>query len=392
MKPLQTGRLVCLCWLLIGLVSPARAVNIVFDYSYDSNGFFTPDRRVLLERVAAGFTSRMTSTTWARVDPATTGGHYELAVINPSTLAVSWITNAVIPTNQITVHVGAIDFTQSPFYMMTNSTGDGACQLLSIRNVSSAIGNLLTNPAQFRPVDASITFDLQGIQGFSANVNAQWYLSTNADLNINDQPGAPPNDYYADFYSAAVHELGHVLGIHNPSVFQAMLVSDPGFCAAWMSKVQSNGPGSYVFTGAHAKQCYYNHIGTNIPVEPTTLCHWADGVRSTPSNNWTSVTHEDHQPFRVPFSELEFGALQDLGYVITLVPNAFLSLTATNSNLNLRMSGLFPYLQFYCAINTNLAIGSGWTNAQVMVPTGSVATISGPIPPDVNRIFFQLRR
>lgn len=376
------------------MFSSAGAVTIVFDYSYDSNGFFTPERRVLLERVAAEFTSRMTSTTWARVDPTNTGGHYELAVINPGTLGVSWVTNAIIPTNQITVRVGAIDFTKSPIPMMTNSDGTGAAQLLSIQNVSGAMTNVLTNPALFRPVDASITFDLQGIQGFSATITRQWYFPTNADLNLDDRNPANPHYYnYDDFYSTAVHELGHVLGIHNPGQFPAFMASDPNFCAAWMSKVQSDGQGGYVFTGAHAKQYYYNHTGSNIPMDPDTLCHWADGVRSTPSNNWTSVTHEDHQPFRVPFSELEFGALQDLGYAITPVPKAtFTSLTVSNSILTGRASGLFPYLQCYLAVNTDLAAANGWTNVQVLMPTGSVATVSGPMPPNTSRLFIQLRR
>jgi hypothetical protein len=394
MKSFQTRVLLWLFWLLMVSLPPVEAVNIVFDYSYDSNGFFTPDRRVLLERAAAAFTSRMTSTTWARVDPTTAGGHYELAVINPSTIAVSWVTNTVIPTNQITVRVGAIDFTKSPIAMMTNSTGDGASQLLSIRNVSGAMTNLLANPALFRPVDASITFDLQGVQGFSAKRTRQWYFPTNPDLNIDDRnPADPHHGDYSDFYDGVIHELGHVLGIHNPLVYQTILASDPKFCVAWTSRVQSDGQGGYVFTGAHARQFYYNHVGSNIPLDTDTRCHWADGVRSVMATNWTSLSYESDRPyFRVPFSELEFGALQDLGYVITPVPKASLSLAATNSNLNLRMSGLIPYLQFYCAINTNLTVVSGWTNAQVMVPTGTVATLSQPFPTNVNRLFLQLRR
>ena len=384
----------CFCWLLTGALSPARAVNIVFDYSYDTNSFFTLGRRVLLERAAAEFTSRMTTTTWARVNPTNAGDHYELAVINPSTLVISWFTNAVIPTNQITVYVGAIDFTNSPISQMTNSPGDGASQLMGIRNVSGAMTNLLTNPALFRPVDASITFDLQGIQGFSNNITAQWYFSTNADLNIDDQPAAPTNDdYYSDFYCAAVHELGHVLGIHNPNQAPDYLVCDSNFCAAWMSKVQSDGQGGYVFTGTNARQFYYNHVGSNIPLDTDTRCHWAVGVRSVTSNGWTSLTYEDDQPFRHGFSELEFGALQDLGYVITPVPKtSIMSLTATNLNLSLHLSGLIPYLQCYLATNAVLTDTSNWVSAQVLVPTGSVATVSGPISPGVNRLFFQLRR
>jgi hypothetical protein len=395
MKRLRAGKLMCLCWLLIGSLSPVRAVNIVFDYSYDSNGFFTPERRVLLERAAAEFTSRMTSTTWARVDPTATGGHYELAVINPSTMAISWVTNAIIPTNQITVRVGATDFTKSPFYLMTNSTGDGASQLMSILNVSGAMTNLLANPALFRPVDASITFDLQGVQGFSATIDRQWYFPTNPDLNIVDlNPADPHHSDYSDFYDGVIHELGHVLGIHNPLVYQTLLASDPNFCVAWTSRVQSDGQGGYVFTGAHARQCYYGHVGTNIPLELTTRCHWADGVRSVTSTNWTSLSYESGRPyFRIAFSELEFGALLDLGYVITPVPKASItSLTVSNSSLHLALSGLIPYLQCYVAANTDLSATNSWTNVQVLVPTGSVATVNGTVPPYLTQLFLQLRR
>ena len=310
-------------------------------------------------------------------------------------MTVSWVTNAIIPTNQITVRVGATDFTKSPIYLMTNSTGDGASQLLSILNVSGAMTNLLANPALFRPVDATITFDLQGIKGFDAKITRQWYFPTNPDLNLVDiNPTDPHQNDYSDFYDTVVHELGHVLGIHNPLVYQAILASDPKFCVAWMSRVQSDGQGGYVFTGAHARQCYYNHVGSNIPLDTDTRCHWADGVRSVTSNGWPSLSYESGRPFfRVPFSELEFGALQDLGYVITPVPKASItSLIVSNSILTGSMGELFPYLQCYLAVNGDLINPNGWTNAQLLVPTGSVATVSGPIPPNTDRLFFQLRR
>jgi hypothetical protein len=394
MKEMRWTIVVYLFSLLMGLVSPAEAVKIVFDYSYDTNGFFTAERRVLLERAAAEFTSRMTSTTWAQVDPATAGGHYELAVVNPSTMAVSWVTNAAIPANQITVRVGAIDFTQSPIPMMTNSGPTGAAQLMSIRIVSGTMTNVLTNPALFRPVDASITFDLRGIQGFSATISRQWYFPTNVDLNIDDRDPTDPHYYdYDDFYCTAVHELGHVLGIHNPAMFQTFVASDPNFCVAWMGQVQSDGQDGYVFTGTHARQLYYNHIGTNIPLDAYTRCHFADGVRSVTSNGWASLTYEDDQPFRHGFSELEFGALQDLGYVITPVPQvSFTSLTRSHSTLNFRLCDVIPYLQYDLATNADLSVATGWANAQVVVPTGSVTTLIQPIPTNTNRLFFRLCR
>ena len=350
---------------------------------------------MLLERAAAELTSRMAITTWAQVDPTTAGGHYEMAVVNPSTIAVAWVTNATILADQITVRVGATDFTKAPFAMMNDSTGDGAAQLLSVRNISGPMTNLLANAAMFRPVDASISFDLQGIQGFSSTITRQWYFLTNADLNLDDRnPADPHYGDYTDFYDTAVHELGHVLGIHNPLVFQTYLACDPKFCAAWTSRVQSDGQGGYVFTGAHARQFYYNHVGSNIPLDTGTRCHWADGVRSGPSGSWPSLSYESGRPyFRVPFSELEFAALQDLGYVITPVRQASItSFTVGNGMLTGSVSGLVPYLQCYLEVNGDLTAANGWTEAQTLVPTGSVATVRGPVPQNADRLFIRLRR
>jgi hypothetical protein len=307
--------------LLTYYAAIANAGPIInFDYSYDTNGFFTPDRRALLQEAADSITSRLSSTTWAPVDTSLSGGSYQLAFINPSTLNVSWVSDVVIPTNQITVYVGATDFRTLPYPQMTDSSGDGATQLMSIRDVTGGISSVLANPLQFRPVNASISFDLGGIQGFGSDggaVTRQWYFG----LTDNRNPSDPHYSHYTDFYSAAVHELGHVLGIHNPAVFQSImgLDYDPNFDLAWMRQVKPDGSGGYVFTGSNAAEHYFGDIGQNIPLD-TTECHWADGVRSDTADGWTSVTEEAGGPFRVGFSELEFGALEDIGYTVSSVP------------------------------------------------------------------------
>lgn len=183
--------------------------------------------------------------------------------------------------------------------------------------MSGGISDVLNSSAQYRPIDATITFDLQGVQGFSPAITAQWHFDSDGNLNTDDRnPSDPHFGDYADFYCMAVHELGHVLGIHNPNVFSSFVQSDPGFCRAWLDQVQPDGMGGYVFTGPNAKQFYYNHVGQNIPLEASTECHWADGVRSGTADGWTSLNYESDQPFRHGFSELEFGALRDIGYTI----------------------------------------------------------------------------
>lgn len=309
----------------------AQTPKIVFDYTYDTNNFFTPERRALMEAAATTLTARMTGTTWARVDAATSGGSYDLAFINPSTFAISWNNNIVIPVNQITVYLGAVNWNTSALSSMP-STGDNATQAFSINNVSGGISNVLTNPAQFRPVNSSIIFDLQGTQGFNSTITRQWYFAAVANLNIDDRNITDPHYHdYTDFYTTAIHELGHVLGIYNP--FQTVftntfnLQSDPNFENSWLSKIQADGLGGYVFTGSHAKQNYYAHVGQNVPLLGDES-HWANGVQSiaapgVSSTGWTytSLNHEPNLPFRVGFSELEFGALQDIGYTITSGPS-----------------------------------------------------------------------
>ena len=325
---------------LAGVVLLAQSValagpQILFDYSNDTNGFFTPERRVLLEKAASVYTSRIGNTTWALVDTNLSGGDYELAFFNPTTLAVSWTPNVVIPLNQITIYVGATDFRASPWTMMQGSVGDGASQLLSIRNVTEGIRTVLANQWQFRPINASITFDLGGVQGFGSNsgaVTRQWHFDSDGNLQTDDRnPSDPDYDDYTDFYSTAIHEIGHVLGINNPEMMKVVagIDYDPDFGLAYMSHVQPDGSGEYVFTGTNAAEHYFGHIGQNIPLDTDTQCHFADGVRSDTADGWLSLTYEDNQPFRVGFSELEFGALKDIGYTVSAVPEpATLSLLA----------------------------------------------------------------
>lgn len=302
--------------------------------AFDSNGFFTPERRAIAQAAADSLTSRMSSTSWARVDTSTLGGSYELAIVDPSTMNVSWVTNVVIPANQITVRLGAMDWSTAPVSAFRDSSGDSVTQLVSIRNVSGGVAAVLTSSSKFRPVDASISFDLQGINGLKPGITRQWYFGSAANLNTDDRnPAHPYYNNYSDFYTSMIHELGHILGIYDPSafdfvrtsdpIFYASMASDPNFCLAWTSRVQSDGSGGYVFTGPRASQFYFNHIGQLVPLLSSGRSHWGNGVHSQPAGEWPSVTHDSVTAFRWGFSELDFAALEDVGYTISA--NASLS-------------------------------------------------------------------
>jgi hypothetical protein len=58
MKPLIT--LTALCVMTTAL--PARAVDVVFDYTYDSTGFFTAEKRAVLDQVSQVFSLNLLDT------------------------------------------------------------------------------------------------------------------------------------------------------------------------------------------------------------------------------------------------------------------------------------------------------------------------------------------
>jgi hypothetical protein len=157
-------------------------------------------------------------------------------------------------------------------------------------------------------------------------------------------------------------------------VFQLIggLDYDPGFCLAYMSQVQSDGAGGYVFTGTKASQHYFAHAGQNIPLDADTKCHFAVGVRSDTSNGWTSLSYEGNGPFRRGFSELEFGALQDIGYTVS-------SCTYTLSPANHDFSSSSGA----GSISVTAGSGCSWTatsnDAWITFPSASSGTGNGTL-------------
>ena len=57
-KPLIAASAVLIATLSV----PAQAIDVVFDYTYDSAGFFTSDKRVVLDQVAQVFSLNLLDT------------------------------------------------------------------------------------------------------------------------------------------------------------------------------------------------------------------------------------------------------------------------------------------------------------------------------------------
>jgi len=96
-----------------------------------------------------------------------------------------------------------------------------------------------------------------------------------------------------DFYSIAVHEIGHVMGFLDSA-------------AAFHSK-EARISGAIYFTGAHAEALY----GGPVPLS-SEKSHWKDGT----IYNGMQLSMDPTIAYgtRKIFTELDWAALEDIGY------------------------------------------------------------------------------
>jgi hypothetical protein len=285
----------------------APALNIVFDYSYDTGNFFGGTniwRRAYLDRVAEDVEARIGETKLRAIIPNVSSNlTWELDFSNPSVGGNTTVivANRSIPANTIIIYVGArfystsgngyedISFGETGGAFADNIPGGavGTNWLYTILFRGQPGGDIVSglNTNEFGPWGGSVSF---------AN-NVDWYFDPDpATVDI------PPGK--TDFYSVAVHEIVHSFGL--------------GTCEAWDARVKVISEQSR-FTGTNAVRVY----GTNIPViTAANPQHWAEGVTSR--NPYDGASQEAaldpsiNGTFRKYLTDLDWAALKDLGWEI----------------------------------------------------------------------------
>ena len=260
------------------IVLAGDGLSIVLDYSLDTNNFFNDQiRKDTLQRAATVLENRINDEL-AAITPSG-GNNWDATITHPGNGASHQLHNLTIPLGSIIIFAGARNIGNLGIGGPGGYQASGTSAFLDSiadRGQTGIDSSNSANTTDYAPWGGHITFDTSPTWNFG-----------------DDQPSAGEND----FYSVALHEIGHVLGI--------------GTADSWNNLVNA----SNLFTGPASAAANSGDVpltsGSN---------HWNDDLDSTLTNT-SAVQEAAMDPnltvgTRKQFTVIDWAALDDIGWEI----------------------------------------------------------------------------
>lgn len=275
-----------LCTGALSLCShQAAAININFDYTYDTLGFFTTQAKNVLNSAGAFFEALLTDDLTAITSSGSNS--FDADFNRPDTGAGTTINSFSVVADTLTVFAGGRSLGGStlgiggPGGFGVSGTSAFVTNAVTRGETPTTSGVQGTTATDFAPWGGSITFDTGG---------TSWYFD----------PDTSTTEPFAgnDFFSVALHELGHLLGF--------------GTADSWANLVSGSD-----FTGAASTGVF----GGNVPLETDTV-HWENGTTGL-VNGVSQEAAMDPSILvgsRKEFTDLDLAAMTDVGWEVQAIP------------------------------------------------------------------------
>lgn len=328
--------------------APAEAaIQLQFDYTYDSSGFFAGGSaaRSTLEAVGDFYESLLGDDLLAI--NSNSSNHFKGVIFQPDTGGNLTLPNLYISADTVRVYVGAYDLGGSTL----GRAGPGGYSISSsyLYMISRGEGEGTIND----------------VQGITATEFAPWggSMSIDSDSNWNLDHTDDPVWGEADLYSVILHEIGHVLGL--------------GTANSWTNLLS----GGY-FTGDAVVTEHGGSVGVSDGV------HWDSSSNSTvfarADSQQAAMTPSITLGTRKVFTALDVAGLDDIAWDITAYGDANLDgkiddIDATIVAANWQQSGAtWSHGDFNSdgtvdADDTALMAANWLTTWDAVLPAGSAA-------------------